>query len=38
MILAGTRLLHDLRHQLLDPPTVIHPRESTNPKTVEAVA
>jgi transposase-like protein len=38
---AGTRLLHDLRRQLLDPPTAIHPREPNQPennKTVGAVA
>jgi transposase-like protein len=35
---AGTRLLQDLRRQLLDPPTQIHRHRSANPETVGAVA
>jgi putative transposase len=35
---AGTRLLQDLRHQLLDPPTQIDRHQPANPETVGAVA
>jgi hypothetical protein len=39
---TGTRLLADLRHQLLDPPTPIRPKINNdvvvNPGTIGAVA
>ena len=36
---AGLRLLHDLRRQLLDPPTQLHPpADAQQPETVAAVA
>jgi transposase-like protein len=35
---AATRLLQDLRRQLLDPPTQIHRHQPANPETVGAVA
>jgi putative transposase len=44
MTTEGTRLLHDLRRALLDPPTTLHPRTpdtappATNPETVGAAA